>query len=121
MRSVLQAAGLQLLAHQLAKQKAATDGGIIVGDEDGMTFEAIAEIVVSTLVLPALEKRVRHRIMVNRQKQIGRQGIGARHAFGESLSSRPVGDQQDRPAKAGVDEVALDPRREPEVEVVCSE
>ena len=96
MRSVLQAAGLQLLAHQLAKQKAATDVGIIVGDENGMAFEAIAEIVVRALVLPALEKRVRHQIMVNRQKQIGRQGIGARRAFGECLASRPVGDQQDR-------------------------
>ena len=32
MRGVLQVAGLQLLAHQLAEQKAAVNVGIVVGD-----------------------------------------------------------------------------------------
>src|SRR5262249_62021345 len=65
MRRILQPPRLQSLAERLAEQEAAVRIGIVDGEEDGVALEAVVEVMLLALVLPRLQKRVRHRVMVN--------------------------------------------------------
>ncbi len=103
MRGVLQPSGLQLIAEKLAEEKTALAIAVVVGDEDGVTFEPVAEAVLLSFVITLLLEKVRHRVMVDREQEIGLQSVGARDAPDESGDGRTGRHQQDGAAKACAD------------------
>ena len=121
MRRVLQASCFQLLAEQPAELKAAIGIGIVDGEEDRVAFEPVAEVTLLAFVLPCLQKRVRHRVVMNGEEEIGRGGIRTRHTIVEALLGRPVGHEQKGLGKAGSEQFLLDQCREAKVKVIFVE
>ena len=60
MRCVLQASRLQLLAQHAAEQKAVLGIEIVVGDEDRMAVESVAECFRLAVVIPFFQKTIKH-------------------------------------------------------------
>ncbi len=81
-----------------------------------MAVEAIAEASLLALEIPFAQKPVRHGIVMNREQEIGRQAVGARHAPEQRLPGGTVGDEQDGPAETVREQHLLDPPGEHEVE-----
>ncbi len=65
-------------------------------------------MLLLTRVLPGLQQIVRHRIVVDGDKQIGMHGIGARRPLEQAAPRRRRGDQERSLAETGVDERLLD-------------
>src|SRR5437764_12308123 len=101
MWGVLQASPLQLLAKQPAELQAPLGIGVVDGEEDGVAFETVVEVTRLALILPILQERVRHRIVMDGEEEIGRRRVGARHAVEQALSSGSIGHQQNRFGKDG--------------------
>ena len=65
MRCVLQAPRLQLLAEHAAEQKAVLGIEIVVGNEDRMALESVAEGFRLAVVIPFFQKTIGHRVVVD--------------------------------------------------------
>src|SRR6187431_1311562 len=65
---VFQPALSQLAAEQLGKQQTAGTVAVVIGDENGMALEAVAEVALLALELPFLQKLVGYRIVMDRQE-----------------------------------------------------
>ena len=85
MGRVLQSAFSQLGAEQPGKQQTAGTVAVVVGDENGMAMEAVAEAVLLALELPFFQELVGHEIVMDRQEEISSQSIGALDALHQSL------------------------------------
>ena len=82
---VLQFALSQLIAEQSGKQQTAGTVAVVVGDENGMAMEAVAEAVLLALELPFFQKPVGHGIVMDRQEEISSESIGALDALHQCL------------------------------------
>src|SRR5262245_46486562 len=89
-----------------------------MGHENGVALELVAVAVLLALMLPFFLEELRHRIMMNGNKQIALEGICARHPSGQSTPGRPLGDQQDSVGEATFDQVFLDLLCEAKVELI---
>ena len=65
---VFQSALSQLAAEQLGKQQTAGTVAIVIGDENGMALEAVAEVALLALELPFFQKLVGYGIVMDRQE-----------------------------------------------------
>src|SRR5262245_62122740 len=78
---VLQSALSQLTAEHSGKQQTAGTVTAVIGDENGMALEAVAEAALFAFELPFLQELVGNRIVMDRKKQIGCESIGALDAL----------------------------------------
>ena len=108
MRRILQAARLQRFAQKPAELQAAGAIGIVVRNEHGVALEPVAELVLLFLVLPGLEQIIRHRIVMDGDKQVGVHLVGQRRPLDQALGWSRGGDEPDSPVEAGGDERLLD-------------
>src|SRR5204863_8719303 len=92
--------------------------GVVIRDEDGMALEPVAVGALLALVHPFLQKRIRHRIVVDRKEQIGRETVRLGDALIEALVSRPPADQQHSLSEASLGQLFLDQPGEAKVKVV---
>src|SRR5712664_4128335 len=68
----LQASVFQFLPEQAAEQQASVSMRILVRDENRVAAESVAEMAFLALEFPTLEQRVRHGIVMDRNKEICR-------------------------------------------------
>ena len=105
---VLQFAFSQLIAEQSGKQQTAGTVAVVVGDENGMAMEAVAEGVLLALELPFFQKPVGHGIVMDRQEEISFESIGALDALRQCLPRRTFGDQEYAASEPGGKQLTLD-------------
>src|ERR1700730_7558001 len=118
MGRVMQAALLQFRAEQVAEGETAGAIGIVVGNKERVAAEAIAVVVLLSLVLPGLDQMIRHRVVMDRNEQIGAGAVGVVGALDQAVPRRRRGDQPHGPVEAGLDERLLDRVGELEIEAV---
>ena len=85
-RRVLQSALLQLAAEHSRKQQTAGKVAVVVGDENGMAAEAVAEAALHALEFPFFQELVGDGIVMDRQEKIGAESIGALDALRQCLA-----------------------------------
>jgi hypothetical protein len=118
MRRISQAVRLQFLAEEPAETETAVAVAIILRDEDGITLEPVAEMALVARVFPRLQEIVRHRIVVDGQKEIGAHRVGPKRALDKTPRRRRGGDQDDGLVETGIDERPLDVIGELQIERV---
>jgi hypothetical protein len=62
-----------------------------------MTLEPVTEEMLAALVLPFLQKGVRHRVVMDREEEIGMETVCPTGPLEQAAARRFGGDQQDRP------------------------
>src|SRR4029077_6498098 len=97
----LQAARLQRFAQKSSEQQAAGAVGIVVRHEQGIARIIVVVLLVLALVLPGVNEIVGHRIVMNRNKQIGRQAIGDVRPLEQPDRRRLGGDEQNGLVETG--------------------
>src|SRR4029077_16950955 len=89
---------------------------VVVGDENGMAMEAVAEGVLLALELPFFQKPVGHGIMMDRQEEISSESIGALDALRQCLPRGTFGDQEYAAFEPGGKQLLLDALGEIQIE-----
>ncbi|MGY3428193.1 hypothetical protein ACVWZW_008697 [Bradyrhizobium sp. F1.13.4] len=113
---IMQVPILQLPADHPGQHQARSVVRIPLRHEQRVARKAVAEIAVRAVELPGLDQLVRHRIVMNRQEEIGPGVIRGTDAFEQARPRLAVRDEQAGRGKA----FGLEPRRDqtckPEVE-----
>ncbi len=117
MRRELQAARLQPFAEHAGEQQAVFEIDVVLRNENGMALETVAERFRLAVVVPLFQKLVRHRVVMDREQEIGAELVGARHAHIHAPDARAVRDHQHGLGKAGVEQGLINHFGEPPVEI----
>ena len=105
---VLQSALAQMTAEQPGKQQAAGTVAVVLGDENGMAAEAVAEVAFLALEVPFFQELAGDGIVMDRQEEIGSECVGALDALLQSLPRRTFGDQEHAARESGCKQLLLD-------------
>ena len=108
MRRELQAARLQRFSQEFSEQQAAGAVGIVIRDEEGIARIVVVVLLVLALVLPGVDEIVGHRIVMNRNKQVGRKAIGDHRPLEQPDRWRFGSDEQNGLVEAGIDQRLFD-------------
>jgi hypothetical protein len=81
MGRVVQAAFLQFIAEEAAEREASRTIGVVVGDENRVTAEAVAIVICLSFVLPLLDQVIGHRIVMDGDEKIALCRVGAPRAL----------------------------------------
>ena len=112
----LQVLRAHLVADQLGKSQALSVVRVLLRDEHGITGEQVVEMALPALEFPALVIDVRHRVMMDRQEQVGAPLVGDRDAPGKARPCLALRHHQERFGKTVRLEPLFDALAEVEVE-----